>query len=293
MQAGFIGLGAMGKPMARNLNKAGLLRRVWNRTHASAAALAAELGCELAESPAQLARGLDAVVICVSADVDLLAVIDALVPALSNDQLVIDCSTVSADCARTAALRLRPRGAHFLDAPVSGGVEGANAATLAIMVGGDAAALQRAQPLLSAMGSTITHFGANGAGQAAKATNQIMAAGINRAVAEAMAFAAAQGLPLDKVIGTLSRGASANWYLSHRGPYMASGHYPPGFRVRLHEKDLKICRAMARQAGATLPVVEESLADYAQLIELGFGDEDVSSIHRLKSALFHSRRPPD
>ena len=164
MQAGFIGLGAMGAPMARNLSKAGLLRRVWNRTAATAISLAAELGCEAATQPAALASGLDAVVSCVSADADLLAVIDAMLPSLAKGQLVIDCSTVSADTARLAAQRVGTRGATFLDAPVSGGVEGAKNGTLAIMVGGDEATLQRAMPLLTAMGATITHFGPNGAG---------------------------------------------------------------------------------------------------------------------------------
>ena len=281
-----MGLGAMGAPMARNLNKAGLLRRVWNRTADKATELAHELGCTVSTTPQALVAGLDAVVICVSADADLLAIIHAISPALSVGQLVIDCSTVSAESARTAANSVQQRGAHFLDAPVSGGVEGAKAASLAIMVGGDEADVARAAPLLSAMGATITHFGATGAGQAAKATNQIMVAGITRTVAEAMAFADAQGLPLDKLIGTLGRGAAASWSLTHRGPFMANGVYPPGFRVRLHVKDLKICRDMAQQLGVRLSVIEETLAEYEQLIRQGYGDEDISSLHRLKKALF-------
>jgi len=136
------------------------------------------------------------------------------------------------------------------------------------------------------MGATITHFGAQGSGQAAKATNQIMVAGIIRANAEALAFAAAHGLDLGKVIGTLGHGAAANWYLTHRGPNMERGAYPPGFRVRLHQKDLNICHEMARARGAELPVVEATLHDYAQLIAAGHGDEDISAIYRLKTALF-------
>jgi 3-hydroxyisobutyrate dehydrogenase len=286
MRTGFIGLGAMGASMARNLHRAGLLAGVWNRSPAKAQQLAAELGCTAAASAAALAQDCEALVICVSADEDVLAVIAAIAPALRAGALVIDCSTVSADTARAAAAQLSPRGVDFLDAPVSGGVEGAARATLAIMVGGAAAVLKRARPVLQAMGATITHFGAQGAGQAAKATNQIMVAGIIRADAEALAFAAAQGLELDKVIDTLGRGAAANWYLSNRGPYMQRGEYPPGFRVRLHHKDLNICRAMAQAAGARLPVIEETLRDYAQLIAAGHGDEDISSIHRLKAALF-------
>ncbi len=286
MHTGFIGLGAMGSGMARNLQRAGLLAGVWNRTAAKAAALAAELQCAAPAGLAELARDCDALVICVSADQDVLAVIAALAPALRPGSLVIDCSTVGADTARAAAKQLAARGVDFLDAPVSGGVEGAAKATLAIMVGGTAATLERAQPVLQAMGATITHFGPHGAGQAAKATNQIMVAGIIRANAEALAFAQAQGLDLGKVIATLGRGAAANWYLANRGPFMERGAYPAGFRVRLHQKDLLICRAMALAAGAELPVVEAALADYAQLIASGHADEDISAIFRLKAALF-------
>ena len=286
MRTGFIGLGAMGSGMARNLQRSNLLHAVWNRSPAKAQALAAELQCAAPATLAELARGCDAVVICVSADQDVLSVVASLAPALRPGALVIDCSTVSADTARAAGKLLATRGIEFLDAPVSGGVEGAAKGTLAIMVGGSATALERAQPVLQAMGATITHFGPQGAGQAAKATNQIMVAGIIRANAEALAFAAAQGLALDKVIATLGRGAAANWYLAHRGPFMEKSEYPAGFRVRLHQKDLNICRAMAHDCGAELSVIEATLADYARLIADGHGDEDISSIYRLKAALF-------
>ena len=276
----------MGSGMARNLQRANLLQAVWNRSPAKAQALAAELQCAAPATLAELARGCDAVVICVSADQDVLSVVSSLAPALRPGALVIDCSTVSADTARAAGKLLATRGIEFLDAPVSGGVEGAAKGTLAIMVGGSATALERAQPVLLAMGATITHFGPQGAGQAAKATNQIMVAGIIRANAEALAFAAAQGLALDKVIATLGRGAAANWYLAHRGPFMEKSEYPAGFRVRLHQKDLNICRAMAHDCGAELSVIEATLADYARLIADGHGDEDISSIYRLKAALF-------
>jgi 3-hydroxyisobutyrate dehydrogenase len=286
MRTGFIGLGAMGSGMARNLQRAGLLAGVWNRTAAKATALASELHCAAHASPAELARECAALVICVSADTDVLDVIAVAAPALRAGALVIDCSTVSADTARAAAAQLATRGVDFLDAPVSGGIEGAAKGTLAIMVGGEAAVLERAQPVLQAMGAAITHFGPHGAGQAAKATNQIMVAGIIRANAEALAFARAQGLDLGKVVATLGRGAAANWYLANRGPYMERGEYPAGFRVRLHQKDLLICRAMALAAGAELPVVEAALADYAALIAAGHADEDISSIYLLKAALF-------
>jgi 3-hydroxyisobutyrate dehydrogenase len=272
--------------MARNLHRAGMLQGVWNRTSSKATALAAELGCLAAATPAQLALECELLVMCVSADADVRAIVGELEPVIRHGQILIDCSTVSADTARNAAALLGPKGAEVLDCPVSGGVEGAAKGTLAIMVGGAATTLARAMPVLQALGGTITHFGPNGAGQVAKAANQIVCAGVNRANAEALAFAKSQGLDLEKVIGTLGRGAAANWYLQNRGPNMARGTYPPGFRVRLHQKDLLICRAMAAAAGSALPVIEETLADYAQLIRDGYGDEDISALFRLKSKLF-------
>jgi 3-hydroxyisobutyrate dehydrogenase len=292
MRAGVLGLGAMGAPMARNLARSGILAGVWNRTRDKATALAAELHCFDAASPAELAARCDALVICVSADADVLEVVDALLPAVRQGTLVLDTSTVGAGTARLAAARLAARGAEFLDCPVSGGVEGARDAKLAIMCGGHALAFERAQPVLGALGRTITWFGESGAGQAAKATNQIMCAGIIRAVGEAMAFAQAQGLPLQKLVDTLGQGAGSSWYFVHRAPNMIKGSYPAGFRVRLHEKDLKICRDMAAAAGVALPIVEDMLAEYAELIRRGHGDEDISAVFRLKQELFTKRRQP-
>jgi len=276
----------MGRGMARNLHRAGLLRGVWNRTPAQATELAAELGCVAASSPAELAAQCDVVVMCVSADTDVLEVVDAMLPALRAGSVVIDCSTVAAGTAREAARRLAAQEVSFLDAPVSGGVEGARDGALAIMVGGDDATFERARPVLEAMGRTITHFGASGAGQAAKATNQIMCAGIIQAVAEAMAFAKAEDLPLEALIETLGKGAGASWYFVNRAPNIVRGSYPAGFRVQLHEKDLRICRDMAARHGVQLPVVEMTLVHYRRLIELGHGDEDISTLFRLKDAMF-------
>ncbi|HQR25159.1 MAG TPA: NAD(P)-dependent oxidoreductase, partial [Steroidobacteraceae bacterium] len=247
--AGFVGLGAMGRGMARNLHRAGLLGSVWNRTHPVAEQLASELGVTVAASPAALAAASDVVVLCVSADADVLAVVDAMLPSIRPGTIVIDCSTVSSDTARAAAAKLAGCGADFLDAPVSGGVEGARDGTLAIMVGGSPEAFERAAPVLQAMGRTVTHFGPSGAGQAAKATNQIMCAGIIQAVAEAMAFAKAEGLPLAQLVETLGKGAGSSWYFVNRAPNMVRGTYPAGFRVRLHDKDLRICRDMAARHG--------------------------------------------
>jgi 3-hydroxyisobutyrate dehydrogenase len=291
LKVGFVGLGAMGAPMARNLQAAGLLAGVWNRTQAKAVGLGAELGVPAVDDLATLAANSDALVLCVSADADVRTVVAALTPGLRPDTIVMDCSTVSAETARDMHTQLGASGVGFLDCPVSGGVEGARLATLAIMVGGDAAVCERARPVLEKLGRTVTYMGASGAGQATKATNQIMCAGIIQAVAEAMAFAKAEGLPLERVIEALGKGAGSSWYFVNRAPFMAKESYPAGFRVRLHDKDLRICRAMAAAHGAELPVVESTLAEYARLIAEGHGDEDISSIYRLKTPLFSTDHP--
>lgn len=282
MNTGFIGLGAMGMPMARNLAAAGLLRAVWNRSANKATALAQELGCTATSTPGELAPLCDVIVICVSADADLREVVSALRPTLRPGMVVIDCSTVAADTARSVASELNEHQVEFLDCPVSGGVEGAKRGTLAIMCGGSATAFNTAQPVLMAMGKTIRHFGPSGAGQSVKATNQILCAGIIRTVAEAMAFAKAEKLPLDAVIDTLGQGAGSAWYFNNRAPWMARESFDGGFKVRLHAKDLRICRDMAATHGASLAVIEDTLRDYQSLIESGYGDEDISSIFRLK-----------
>ncbi|MGQ0385173.1 MAG: NAD(P)-dependent oxidoreductase [Gammaproteobacteria bacterium] len=289
MHIGFIGLGAMGQHMARNLHRAGLLSGVWNRTAAGAESLASETGCRMFGTPAELAGACDGVVTCVSADDDLLAVIGQLLPGLRRSAIVIDCSTVAANTARQAAALVSGAGGSFLDCPVSGGVEGAKNATLAIMCGGEEQVFARAMPVLSALGKTAVLMGPSGAGQATKATNQILCAGAIQAAAEAMAFADAEGLPLDKVIDILGKGAGSSWYFVNRAPFMARGDYPAGFRVRLHDKDLRICRQMAAKHGAKLPVVESTIRDYERLLATGRGEEDISTIFRLKRPLFRDR----
>lgn len=290
LRAGFIGLGAMGGHMATNLARAGLLAGVWNRTPAKAETLARELGVTAHASAADLAADVDVAILCVSADSDVLQVGESIAPSLRPGSIVIDCSTVSAETARRMASLCASRGAGFLDCPVSGGVEGARLATLAIMCGGEDALFERARPVLAAMGKTVELMGPCGHGQATKATNQILCAGVIAAVGEAMAFARAEGLPLDKVISTLGQGAGSSWYFVHRAPYMSRGDFPAGFRVRLHRKDLLICRDMAHRHGAELPTVSSVLEQYEQLIAEGYGDEDISSVFRLKTRLFDAEQ---
>jgi 3-hydroxyisobutyrate dehydrogenase len=146
--------------------------------------------------------------------------------------------------------------------------------------------LERVRPLLSCMAARIEHMGPVGSGQATKAVNQIMAAGINQAVTEALAFAEAHVLPLDKVIDVVSGGAAGNWFLAHRGRTMIDGEFAAGFKVALHHKDLEICRRMAASLGVALPVVEMTLVHYRRLMQAGYGDEDISALFREKHALF-------
>jgi 3-hydroxyisobutyrate dehydrogenase len=286
MQTGFVGLGAMGAHMARSLHRAGLLTGVWNRSADKAEALASELKVICFKSLEELAGNCEAVVICVSADDDLRAVVRGLEPGLSPNMIVMDCSTVAATTVRGIHRELAELGVGFLDCPVSGGVEGARQATLAIMVGGDEDVFARARSILEKMGKAVAYMGRSGSGQAAKATNQIMCAGIIQAVGEAMAFAHAEGLPLKRVIEVLGQGAGSSWYFVNRAPFMANNNFPAGFRVRLHDKDLRICHDMAALRGATLPVVESTLEQYEKLIAQGFGDEDISAIYRLKTKLY-------
>jgi 3-hydroxyisobutyrate dehydrogenase len=284
VKIGFIGLGAMGNPMARNLARAGFLTAVWNRTPARAAALAAELGVVCPPTPADLAATTDAVVLCVSADCDVAEVVNALLPGIGPGQVIVDCSTVSPGTACAAAEAIHARGGEFLDAPVTGGVEGARSGRLAMMVGGDPVTLGKMEPVLATMATRIVLMGATGSGQAAKAVNQVMVAGINQAVTEALGFAERLGLELDRVIEVIAGGAAGNWFLEKRGPTMTRGSFSPGFKLALHHKDLAICQAMAVPLQCELPLTTATLRDYAALIAAGFGDEDISALYRLKRA---------
>lgn len=287
MRAGVIGLGAMGHGMAANLQQAGVLAAVYNRSPGPRERFAAEHGVAATNDPADIAGQCDVIVTCVSADADVLAVVHALAPELRAGATVIDCSTIASDTARQAAGIIAEAGGAFLDAPVSGGTEGAANGTLAMMVGGDEAALERARPALEAMARSVVHMGGPGSGQATKAVNQVMAAGINQAVTEALSFATALDLPLDKVIEVVGNGAAGNWFLANRGPSMVRDRYAGfGFKLRLHHKDLEICRHMAAINHGELPLAERTAEDYAALMADQHGDEDISALFRLKRGLF-------
>lgn len=283
MKAGVIGLGAMGWGMAANLAGADHLGAVWNRTRARAEQFGEDHdGVLVADDPGTVAAACEVILTSVSADPDVLGVVDALLPSLAPGKVVVETSTVAADTAREAAGRVRGAGAEFLDAPVSGGVEGARQGTMVMMVGGEEAVLERIRPVLSLISASATWMGPVGAGQATKAVNQLMAAGINQAVTEALGFGAREGLDLERVIEVLSGGAAGSWFLSHRGPTMAQGRFAPGFKVALHRKDLEIVRAMLESHGCSSDLVERTLADYDRLTAEGYGEEDISALYRLK-----------
>ena len=285
MQVGFIGLGAMGIGMATNLAKAKLLAGVYNRTASKAQALATKLNVTAYADIATLAADMDVLLSCVSADSDVLEVIHLIAATAKTGAIVVDMSTVSSETAKQAARLLQAKGIAFLDAPVSGGVEGAINGSLSIMVGGDAGIIETVRPVLAAMSSRIIHIGEVGSGQATKAVNQVMCAGINQAVTEALAFAGAQNLPMEKVISAVAGGAAGNWFLDKRGSTMTNGTFAPGFKLALHHKDLHICQTMAAQAGVSIPLTDMTVLAYQQLMADGFGDEDISALYRLKKPI--------
>jgi 3-hydroxyisobutyrate dehydrogenase len=281
LKAAFIGLGAMGAPMAGHLKSRGLLHAVANRTQSKADALARELGV-LAPSLADIAAQCDVIALCVTADADVLGTIDTLAPLLKAGAIVVDHSTVAPATAKQAATRLAAVGAHFLDAPVSGGVEGAKNGKLSVMVGGDAHVLERARPVLEAYALRVTHLGGVGAGQATKAVNQVLVAGIAQAVCEGLALGEALGLEAERLLPTLGAGAAGNWFLEKRGATMLRNEFSVGFKLALLHKDLGIVRGIAESVGTDRTVIEKSLADYAELMSQGYGDDDISALIRLK-----------
>lgn len=282
LRAGFIGLGAMGHSMAGHLADRGLLAVAGNRTAVKAADFAAARSGVVAASGFADYAGCDVVALCVSADADVLENVDGLAAVLSPGAIVIDHSTVAVETAREAAKRLAARGIGFLDAPVSGGVEGARNGKLSIMVGGDAATLERARPVLEAYGARIALMGPTGAGQATKAVNQILVAGINEAVCEGLAFAEKLGLDPERLLPTLMAGAASNWFLDKRGATMLRDEFKPGFKCAHMAKDLRIVQSMADAAGIRHPVIDRALADYSELERRGDGELDTSALIQLK-----------
>ena len=282
INVGFIGLGAMGLPMAGHLARAGLLSAVWNRSRDKAVAAAEEFGVAAPGSPAELAADCDVVALCVPADADVLELADVVAAHARAGTIVVDHSTVSSVTAASAHAVLAARGCAFLDAPVSGGVEGARNGKLSVMVGGDEDVLLRVRPMLDCYAAKVSHMGGTGAGQNTKAVNQVLVAGIAQAVCEGLALSERLGLNPARLLPTLAAGAAGNWFLDKRGSTMLRDEFAVGFKLALLHKDLKIVRGLAVEAGTDRSVIEKSLADYAVLLAQGHGDEDISALIRLK-----------
>ena len=281
-RVGFCGLGTMGGAMAANLRRAGFPLTVWNRSAGRAAELL-ELRAVQGASPAAVAEASDVVVICVSDSPDVEAVLfgpEGVSAGASPGTLVVDCSTISPTASRDFAARLAAQGVAMVDAPVSGGSEGAQKATLTIMVGGEPADVERARPVLEAMGRSVTHMGPLGAGQATKAVNQVMLCGTYLGVAEGLVLAIRAGLDPEQVVKALGGGAAASWVLENRSGGMIADEYPLGFKVSLHLKDVMIALAMARESGVALPVAAMAAQIENGLVAQGHGDDDVSALAR-------------
>jgi 3-hydroxyisobutyrate dehydrogenase len=286
-RVGFIGLGIMGGGMARNLLKNGFALTVWNRSAEKIAPIV-EAGASAGESPADVAAKSDIVITCVSDTPDVEAVIlgeNGVIHGLKAGGLVIDMSTISPKATREIAARLNERGIAMLDAPISGGSEGAARGTLSIMVGGDAAQFERALPVFQAMGKTITHVGGQGDGQMVKLVNQILVVVNMLAVGEALLFAQAGGLDLEKTLNAVAGGAAGSWMLSNRGSQAIRRDWRPGFTIDLQQKDLRLALEAAAELG--IPVLATSMVYnlYRTLQARGLGSEGNHALVKALEAL--------
>ena len=282
MKVSFIGMGTMGGPMAQNILKAGHEVTVHNRTREKEEPLA-QAGAHRAASPQEAAAGSEAIITCVSDTPDVEAIIlgdSGVIHGAQQGAIVVDMSTISPIATRRIADALKEKGVKMLDAPVSGGSEGAQNGTLTIMVGGEAADLETVMPVLEAMGKTITHVGPIGAGQITKAINQIIISGTYLTVAEGLTLGLKAGLDMPKIVNALSGGAANSWVLTNRANNVINNTYPLGFRVKLHYKDLRIALDTAHELGVNLPCTALVEQMETGLIARGYGDEDVSALAR-------------
>ena len=282
LSLGFVGLGALGLPMAINLHRAGFPLRVHTRSRSAETSPELE-GAIRCSSPADTSTGVDVLLLCVSDDAAVEEVLfgpNGAASQLSAGSVVLDCSTIAPATAERCGERLADQNVHYLDAPVTGGTEGAQRGSLTVLVGGASKPLERVRAILEVIGESIHHFGGVGRGQQVKAVNQVLVAGSYAAVAEAVALGQQLDLPMPRVIDALKTGAAGSWALEHRSTAMLNGSYPLGFRLSLHRKDLGIALDAAKAVQLDLPVttlVEQLELD---LINNGHGDEDVSALHR-------------
>lgn len=280
MKVGFIGLGVMGRPMALHLHAAGHELAVWARRPDSVG----DLPARVCATPAELGRCCEVVftVITSSADVEGVALGEhGLIEGMAPGSVLVDCSTIAPEAARKIAAQLAGKGIHMLDAPVSGGAQGAIDATLAIMAGGDAAVLERVCPLLDCLGKRIVHVGPNGAGQVAKACNQMIMVAAIQAAAEAMRLAAAAGVDCGKVRQALSGGSAASRVLDVMGERMVRRDFAAGIEARLHHKDFGLVMEAARQSGVPVPLAAVVGQQLNALMAQGWGRDDTASLLRV------------
>jgi 2-hydroxy-3-oxopropionate reductase len=279
---GFIGLGIMGKPMARNLVSAGYELVIHNRSRAVVEELTGEYPqITAAANPREVAERTASIITMLPDSPDVRAVAfgpDGLLEGMQPGSLLIDMSTIAPKTAIEVDAALREKGASALDAPVSGGEPGAVNATLSIMVGGSAPDFQRARPLFEALGKTIVHVGEAGAGQTVKACNQVAVAVIYAAVSEALVLGAKAGVDPEKIIQVLNGGLAASRIMELRGPGMIAGSFQPGFRVNLHRKDLGIIMETGKEYGVALPVTALVSQLFDAVAANGGGDLDHSAL---------------
>ena len=281
---GFIGLGIMGRGMVANLLRAGLPVRVWNRT-ASRMGPLVEAGAEAGQDPADVASGSEIVITCVSDTPDVEKVIlgeRGVISGARPGSLVVDMSTISPSVTREVGQRLGEEGIAMLDAPISGGSEGAANGTLSIMVGGAEDQVERAMPAFRAMGKTITHVGPIGAGQTVKLVNQIVVVVNMLAVGEGLLFAEAAGVDLAKTLDAITGGAAGSWMLQNRGPQVIERDWRPGFMIDLQQKDLRLALDAADEMGVPLLGTATVFQLYRTLQRAGLGTE---GNHALAKAL--------
>jgi len=282
LKVAFVGLGTMGGPMALNVMKAGHDLIIHNRTRHKEELLAAH-GAKRAASPGEAALEAEVIITSLSDTPDVEEVVlgnNGIIHGARPGSVVVDMSTISPDATRKIEQVVRAKGIKMIDAPVSGGSEGAKQGTLAIMVGGDPEDVERVMPVLKAIGTRITHVGPIGAGQLTKAINQTIVAGVYLGVAEGMVLGLKAGLDMDKVVEAIGEGAAGSWVLTHRSKNMINNNYPLGFRVRLHHKDLGIALETAKKLGVTMLVA--ALMDQIEtgIVARGYGDEDLSAVAR-------------
>ena len=268
--------------MAINLRRAGFPLRVHSRSRTAETDPNLE-GAARCSSPADASSGVDVLLLCVSDDAAVEQVLfgpNGAASQLSAGSVVLDCSTIAPATAQRCAERLAHQNVHYLDAPVTGGTEGARRGSLTVLVGGASEILERVQPILEVIGGSVHHFGSVGRGQQVKAVNQVLVAGSYAAVAEAISLGQHLDLPMQKVIGALKNGAAGSWALNHRSGAMLQGSYPLGFKLSLHHKDLGIALEAASDVELDMPITALVKQLESELIQRGFGDDDVSALHR-------------